>query len=48
MRTKNEEEENAKFIISSWLPVADIQSNQDFFKAVTYFVPGNMEYCRIV
>ena len=23
------------------LPVTDIQSNQDFFKAVTYFIPGN-------
>ena len=44
MQTKNEEEENAEVDLAILLPVTDIQSHQDLFKAVTYFVPGNVEF----
>ena len=44
MQTKNEEEESAEIDLALLLPVTDIQSHQDLFKAVTYFVPGNVEF----
>ena len=44
MQTNYEEEENAEVDLAILLPVTDIQSHQDLFKAVTYFVPGNVEF----
>ena len=43
METKNKQKENAEVDFVVLLPVADIQSHQNLFKAVTYFIPGNME-----
>jgi hypothetical protein len=37
-----------KFIFVVLVLVTDIQSHQDLFKTVTYFIPGNVEYYVIV
>ena len=44
MKTTNEQKENAEVDFVVLLPVADIQSHQNLFKAVTYFIPGNMKF----
>ena len=37
-----------KFILLFFIPVADIQSHQDFLEAVAYFIPRNVEYHAIL
>jgi hypothetical protein len=43
MKTENEEEENIEVGLVILLPITDIQSHQNLFKTVTYFIPGNFE-----
>lgn len=48
-KLKERKEENAEDDFTSFfIPVADIQSHQDFLEAVTYFIPGNVEYHAIL
>ena len=48
MKTKRKERRKCRSWFYFFIPVADIQSHQDFLEAVTYFIPGNVEYHAIL